>query len=57
MLAIELVKILLGMSAFFLGIFGLTWLFVEKVVDDEIDNIPNTLLTLAAIMLLILFHI
>jgi len=57
MLAIDLVKIILGMSAAFLGFFGITWLFMEKALDDKIDNIPNTLLTLAAIALILVFNI
>ena len=57
MLAIELVKILLGMSALFLGIFGIAWFFVGKVTDEEVDNIPNILLTLTVIALIIMFNI
>jgi len=52
MLAIELLKILLGVGAYLLGLVGIIWLFVEQD-----SNIPNSLLILAAISLLIIFHI
>jgi len=52
MLAIELVKILLGVGAYLLGLVGIIWLFL-----DQDSNLPNSLLILAAISLLTMFHI
>lgn len=54
MLAIELVKILLGMGALLLGIFGVIMAFDTELWGDDKGN---TLLILAGIALLVLFNI
>lgn len=53
MLAIELVKNVLVMSACVLGIVGAVWSFAEQGNDTQ----GNTLLLLAAIALIVMFNI
>jgi len=53
MSAIELVKILLGMGALFTGIFGIFMAFDVEAFDTK----GNTLLIVAGIALLVMFHI
>ena len=53
MSAIELVKILLGVGAYILGIIGIIGLFV----DERESNLPISFLILTAIALIIMFHI
>ena len=52
MLAIELVRVLLGLGAYILGLIAIIGLFAKS------SNIPtNTLLILATIALVIMFNI
>ncbi len=53
MSAIELLKILLGVGAYVLGIFGIIGLFAEKGKG----SLPNSFLILGTIALIIMFHI
>ena len=56
MLAIELVKVLLGVAALFLGIFGICFMF-DPISDKPALEKGNSLLILAAIALIIMFNI
>ena len=53
MLAIELVKIILGIGALSMGMIGTVMAFDVETFDTK----GNTLLILAGIVLLIMFHI
>lgn len=52
MLAIDLVKVLLGIGAYILAMIGIGYIYIEKKY-----NIANTFLMLAIIALILLFHI
>ena len=56
MLAIELVRVLLGGAALFLGIFG-TCLVFDPISERPTLEKGNCLLILAAIALIIMFNI
>ena len=52
MLAIELIKILLGIGAYILAMAGFGYIYIEKKY-----SVANTFFMLTAIALIIMFHI
>ena len=57
MLAIELVRIMLGISGTFLALIGVSFMIAEAIEQDEPHPIVSRLFLLAIIAFLVMFNI